>query len=219
MGRHSEPNPTKKGTLFIIAAPSGAGKTTLVRELCKLLPGLAVSISYTTRPQRADEKEGVDYYFVDDTAFDEMIRQDRFLEYETVYDHRYGTPSAWVEEQLNDGNDVILEIDWQGARDVRRIIPDCVSIFILPPSLWTLENRLRERGKDLDSAINKRMHAAKDELSHYTEFDYLVKNDDLDKAVTELKTIIESIRLGKPCNIPDYKEFAARLMAENGDFR
>lgn len=203
------------GTLFIIAAPSGTGKTTLVRALCNNLPNLLVSISCTTRPKRTDEKEGVDYYFIDKETFDEMVRKNQFLEHECVFDHYYGTPKQWVENQLASGNDIILEIDWQGARDVRTLMPDkVVSIFILPPAFATLENRLQERRQDNEETIRRRMRDALNELSHYREFDYLVINDDLDKALMEISKIVEYRRKGEQYLGPDLKEFAESLMAE-----
>ena len=205
------------GNLYVIAAPSGAGKTTLVQALCKSMPDLRVSISCTTRPQRPGEKEGVDYYFIDKKKFDDMVADNQFLEHERVFDHFYGTPRQWVEEQIETGNDVILEIDWQGARDVRQLMPDrVVSIFILPPAFSTLENRLRGRGQDNEKTIRQRMQAALNELSHYQDFEYLVINDDLDKALSELRKIIEYHRRGEKYPVPDWQDFARNLIAEGG---
>ena len=203
------------GILFIIAAPSGTGKTTLVRALCASIPNLLVSISCTTRAKRPDEQESVDYYFVDDKTFDKMVANDQFLEYKHVFDYRYGTPRLWVEQQLQAGKDVILEIDWQGARDMRALMPDkTVSIFILPPDFATLEERLRGRGQNNEATIQRRMREALDELSHYNEFEYLIINDTFTSAQAELKAIIEAKRRGEPYVAPDRHEFAARLMAE-----
>lgn len=203
------------GTLFIIAAPSGTGKTSLVRKLCASVPDLLVSISCTTRAQRPGEQEGVDYYFVDDKSFDKMVADHLFLEYKHVYEYRYGTPREWVEQQLQTGKDVILEIDWQGARDVRSMMPDkTVSIFILPPAFTTLEERLRGRGQDNEATVRLRMREAVKELSHYNEFDYLVVNDEFTSTLAELKAIIEARRNGKQYKAADQNEFAAQLMAE-----
>ena len=205
------------GTLFIIAAPSGTGKTTLVRSLCDSTPNLQVSVSCTTRPQRPGEKEGVDYYFIDKKTFDEMVAKNEFLEHKCVFDHYYGTPKKWVEDQLANSNDVILEIDWQGARDVRQMMPDkVISIFILPPAFTTLEQRLRARQQDDEATIKRRMQDAMIELSHYPEFDYLVINDNLDKAVSELINIVEHRRRGEKYLMPDIRDFAEELMAEAG---
>jgi guanylate kinase len=203
------------GTLFIIAAPSGTGKTSLVRALCESIPNLLVSISCTTRAKRPDEQEGVDYYFVDNKTFDEMVDRGQFLEYKEVFGNRYGTPLQWVEQQLQSGNDIILEIDWQGARDMRAMMPDkTVGIFILPPAFATLEERLRGRAQDDDTTIRRRMQDALEELSHFDEFDYLVINDEFPSALAELRSIIEARRAGGQYNGPDRREFAARLMAE-----
>lgn len=203
------------GTLFIIAAPSGTGKTTLVRSLCARVPDLRVSISCTTRPQRPGEQDGVDYYFIDDATFDEMVANGQFLEHERVFGYHYGTPRQWVEEQLRAGNDIILEIDWQGARDVHALLPErTVSIFILPPAFATLEQRLHGRGQDDAGTIRRRMRDALAELSHYREFDYLVINDELERAVSELGQIVAYRRRGERYPAPDLHEFAERLMAE-----
>ncbi len=207
----------KRGTLFIISAPSGAGKTTLVRALSYQLPNLLISISCTTRPKRPAEQDGVDYYFVNNATFDYMVEQDQFLEYATVFDYRYGTPRAWVEDKLTSGNDVMLEIDWQGAQDVRRHKPGCKSIFILPPSIMTLDQRLRDRKEDLDSTIKRRTQDALTELSHYREYDYLVVNDDIQTALKELKSIIEAIHQEVPYSGPDNRDFAERLMTSGSD--
>ena len=183
----------RKGALFIICAPSGAGKTSLVRALVDTIPDLYVSISYTTRPPRPSEKHGVDYFFVRKDEFQALLEQKRFLEHATVFDHLYGTSRAWVEEQLTDGKDIILEIDWQGAQQVRSIIKDAVNIFILPPSLAALEERLKGRGDD-EPNIHRRMRDAVSEIEHYGEFDYLVANDFFDRTLKQLSAIIISAR-------------------------
>ena len=178
-----------KGTLFIIAAPSGGGKTSLVKELVAQTKDLIVSISHTTRSPRPGEVDGTDYHFVTEQAFLDMMERGDFLEHAQVFDNYYGTSQRWVEEQLDAGKDVILEIDWQGARQVRRIMPDSIGIFILPPSRQTLEARLRSRGQDSDEIIARRMQDAKSEISHYGEFDYLVVNDDFEVALADLAAI------------------------------
>lgn len=187
------PSPKRKGTLFIISAPSGAGKTSLVRALVETIPDLSVSISHTTRPPRSHEKHGVDYYFVNETEFQDLLEQNLFLEHATVFDHRYGTSRAWMEEQLADGRDIILEIDWQGAQQARSVMKDTVNIFILPPSLAALEERLKGRGDD-ERNIRRRMRDAVSEIEHYGEFDYLVVNDFFDRTLKKLSAIIIGVR-------------------------
>jgi len=184
-----------KGTLFIISAPSGAGKTSLVKVLCEDNVALRTSVSFTTRSIRPGEENGVHYHFVNHDDFEAMLERSEFLESANVFGNYYGTSQVWVEEQLNSGTDVILEIDWQGALQVRKLIPDSVSIFILPPSRQALEERLNGRGQDDAEVIAKRMAQAKDEMSHYSEFEYLVINDDFNVALSELRTIITAQRL------------------------
>ena len=208
------------GTLFIITAASGTGKTTLVHSLCEQLDNLKVSISCTTRPKRPGEEDGVDYHFIDENRFQEMVAANLFLEHELVFDHHYGTPRKWVEDELDKGNDVILEIDWQGARDIRQLLPDqSVSIFILPPSFSTLEVRLRDRGLDSEETIQKRMRENLEELSHYREFDYLMVNDDIETALDELIRIVESRRNGTAIERPDLRKFAEQVMTEGRQFK
>lgn len=184
-----------KGTLFIISAPSGAGKTSLVKKLVADEPDLVVSVSHTTRKMRPGEQNGVDYHFVDQASFETMIEHSAFLEHARVFDNFYGTSQQHVEKQLLVGNDVILEIDWQGARQVRRLITDCQSIFILPPSSAVLRQRLESRGQDDKSVIDRRMQDAVNEMSHYAEFDYMVVNDDFEEALQQLRCIIRATRL------------------------
>ncbi len=184
-----------KGTLFIISAPSGAGKTSLVKALCEDNDTLRTSVSFTTRPIRPGEENGVHYHFVNHDTFEAMLERSEFLESANVFGNYYGTSQVWVEEQLNAGTDVILEIDWQGALQVRKLLPDSVSIFILPPSRQALEERLNGRGQDDAEVIAKRMAQAKDEMSHYSEFEYLVINDDFNEALSELRVIITAQRL------------------------
>ncbi|MCB1616540.1 MAG: guanylate kinase [Pseudomonadales bacterium] len=184
-----------RGTLFIIAAPSGAGKTSLVKALAGRSHHLKVSVSHTTRPMRATEVDGVNYHFIDVAHFEEMLEQGIFLEYAEVFGNYYGTSQAWVEDQLQKGEDVLLEIDWQGAQQVKRLMPDCVYIFILPPSLQALKNRLDSRGQDNPLIIERRLAEAVNEISHYPESDYLVVNDDFDQALGDLLAIVRSTRL------------------------
>lgn len=182
------------GSLFIVAAPSGAGKTSLVNALVAQQADIALSISHTTRAARAGEMNGKDYFFVMLEQFIAMQGEGAFLESATVFDHSYGTSSEAVFEQLKAGIDVILEIDWQGAEQVRRNYPDSTSIFILPPSKQALEQRLRGRGQDNEDVIARRMRDAENEISHYVEFDYLIVNDDFELALTELVAIISARR-------------------------
>jgi guanylate kinase len=181
---------SSRGTLFIVSAPSGAGKTSLVNALVERLPTISLSVSHTTRPIRPGETDRVHYHFVDDAVFDSMVTRDAFLEHADVFGHRYGTALAPVEERLAAGEDVILEIDWQGARQVRAAVPEAVGIFVLPPSRETLLERLRSRGKDSDAVIEGRMAAADEEMSHQDEFDYQVVNDDFDTALEALGLIV-----------------------------
>ncbi len=183
------------GTLYIISAPSGAGKTSLVHALLEACLGLTVSVSHTTRVQREAERDGVHYHFVDEQSFLAMIEAGAFLEHASVFGNRYGTAIQPVRDRLRQGVDVILEIDWQGARQVRAAMPDAVSVFILPPSRIELEQRLRGRGQDSDEVIERRMRDAVNEMSHYAEYDYLVVNDDFREARADLLAIIRSRRL------------------------
>lgn len=183
------------GTLYTISAPSGAGKTSLVASLLASCDNLKVSVSHTTRPKRKGEQDGVNYHFVDEAAFQSLLQQNAFLEYAKVFNHYYGTSAEWVQGQLESGNDVILEIDWQGATQIRRLVPDCVGIFILPPSLETLAKRLTGRGQDAPEVIRYRLEQAQQEISHNGEADFLIINDDFNSALRELQSIIISQRL------------------------
>ena len=183
------------GTLFIVSAPSGGGKTSLVNALLGANENLSVSISHTTRPRRPGEQDGVDYHFVDQTRFLEMIAQGAFLEHAQVFGNRYGTARESVNTELQQGRDVILEIDWQSARQVRSLMPEAVAIFILPPSYEELERRLRKRDSDDDKTIKRRMDEAASELSHYREYQYLVINDDFHRALADLQAIVRACRL------------------------
>ena len=184
-----------QGTLYTISAPSGAGKTSLVAELLKRTAQLSVSISHTTRAMRPGEQDGVNYHFISHNEFHEMLGRAAFLEHAQVFDNFYGTSQQWVESELARGEDVILEIDWQGAQQVRRLMPETIAIFILPPSREALNERLTGRGQDDDSVIQRRMDAAVAEMSHYVEGDYVVINDDFDVALADLESIIRARRL------------------------
>ena len=184
-----------KGTLFIVSAPSGAGKTSLLKKLIGQDELLHVSLSYTTRPMRPGEVDGKDYHFVDHEGFLSKVEDGSFLEHAKVFDNYYGTDRQEVNEQLDQGFDVILEIDWQGAQQIRSQMFDTVSIFILPPSEEELRHRLEGRGQDNEEVIARRMSAARTEISHYLEYDYLVINDDFDQALQEMKSIVQADRL------------------------
>ena len=186
---------SKAGTLYIVSAPSGAGKTTLVGALLKDMPDIKASISHTTRPMRPGEKEGINYHFVSEETFLSLINKEAFLEHAQVYNHFYGTSKEWVEKTLSEGIDVILEIDWQGAEQIRDLIPESKSIFILPPSLEALEERLIKRGQDDPIVIKRRLAAAKEEISHYMMADYLLINDGFDETLVEFNSIILHERL------------------------
>jgi guanylate kinase len=184
----------KAGRLFVITAPSGAGKTSLIDALVRADPSLKLSISYTTRAPRPGEKDGVDYHFVDEPAFLGMQERGEFLESAEVHGYRYGTSKKVITEALARGEDLILEIDWQGARQVRRIYPECVGIFILPPSIEELERRMRSRGQDADAVIRRRLDNARGEMEHAGEFHYAIINKDFDTARQELAAIIRKER-------------------------
>jgi len=208
----------KPGNLFIVSAPSGAGKTTLVQKLVADQPDLDVSISHTTRPRRAGEQDGVDYHFVTAEEFEALIDRDRFLEHARVFDHYYGTSREWVGEQLAAGRDIILEIDWQGARQVRRLLPGAVGIFILPPSYQTLQQRLGGRGDDAET-VARRMHDAAQELSHYNEYDFLVINDDLDAATARMGDIVRAAAHGYDRQRAFFDEFVGGMLREAPGFQ
>ena len=201
------------GKLYIISAPSGAGKTSLVKQMAADLDDLLVSVSHTTRQQRPGEIHGRDYYFVSEEEFQAMLAQQDFLEYAQVFDHYYGTARQTVTENLNAGSDLILEIDWQGARQIRKKMPECLSIFILPPSTAVLEQRLRKRGQDSELIISRRMQDAVAEMQHYDEYDYLLVNDDFDQALMQLKSIVISERLRKTRQKPALAALLAELLS------
>jgi guanylate kinase len=183
-------NTGRRGRLFVIAAPSGAGKTSLVRALMERVPALRFSISYTTRARRPTEEHGRDYFFVGKDEFSRMVDAGEFLEHATVFDNSYGTSRGQVDQSLSGGQDLIPEIDSQGAAQVRRALPECVSIFILPPSRAELERRLRGRGTDTEEVIQRRLRDAASDMAHWREFDRVVVNDDFDRALGELEAIV-----------------------------
>lgn len=183
------------GTLYIISAPSGGGKTSLVNALIASMTDITVSISYTTRPQRPGEFDNVNYHFIDETTFHELSAQGAFLEHAQVFGNYYATGKQWVEDKLATGQDVILEIDWQGAQQIRRLMPQYVGIFILPPSREVLYARLKQRAQDNPAIIEKRMAQASNEIKHYNEYDFLVVNDDFEHALSDLRAIVRAKRL------------------------
>ncbi len=194
---------SSKGILYTVSAPSGAGKTSLVNALVQSNPEVCVSVSHTTRPQRPGEKDGVNYHFVDHDQFEAMLAQDAFLEHARVFNNLYGTSRHWVLETLEQGLDVILEIDWQGAKQVREQLPETVSLFILPPSLASLRQRLTGRGQDNPEVIEARMNEAISEMSHFQDADYLIINDDFTTALAQFQALITSqhLRLGRQAQI------------------
>jgi guanylate kinase len=184
-----------KGILYIISAPSGAGKSSLVRAIVHKLADVVVSVSHTTRPMREGEVDGQDYHFIDVSRFSAMVEQGDFLEHAQVFGNYYGTSKQSIEAQLLSGKDVILEIDWQGARQIRQRMNDSKSVYILPPSISALKQRLSNRGQDTDEVIDARMREAVSEMSHYGEFDYIVINDDFDEATEQLASIFVCNRM------------------------
>jgi guanylate kinase len=202
------------GHLYIVSAPSGAGKTSLVNALLAADPGLTVSVSHTTRPVRPGETDGTDYHFVSREQFQRMLDRGDFLEHATVFGNLYGTSRSWVLETLRSDRDVILEIDWQGARQVRRRIAGAYWIFILPPSLPALQARLKGRGQDGEDVISARMHDAVSEMSHYDEADYIVINDDFGRALSDLQSILRGNRLRRAVQTARYRELIRELLSE-----
>ncbi len=204
----------KPGTLFVVAAPSGAGKSTLVNALLAREPGIVLSISYTDRAPRPGESDGKHYHFVTPEVFDAMAARGEFYEYAVVHGDRKGTARTAVEPILASGRDVLLEIDWQGARQVRAVKPDCVSIFILPPSRAELERRLRNRAADSEATIVRRLAASREEISHAHEFDCVIVNDDFGRAVDELQSIVHTVRTGRRPDCGRHEQLIGQLLAE-----
>jgi guanylate kinase len=183
------------GNIFIVCAPSGAGKTSLVKALLAHEPGVRLSISHTTRPIRPGEEDGRDYHFISRGLFEQMIGRGEFLESAEVHGNLYGTSQPWIEAQRRSGRDILLEIDWQGAQQVRRLIPEAIGVFILPPSMEVLRQRLTDRRQDSPAVIESRLHAARGEIAHLDEFDYVIINGEFDEAVADLVAIVRSPRL------------------------
>ncbi len=198
--------------LFVFAAPSGAGKTTLVQAVTRNHPGLRFSISYTTREQRRNEADGIDYLFVDKDTFEKLRAEGEMLESATVFDNLYGTSRKQVEQHLAEGHHVILEIDWQGAQQVRESMPEAITIFILPPSLQELEQRLRDRRTDSDAVIERRLSDAVSDMSHWVEFDYVIINDDLDRAVADIEAVMAGQGSASATDNPELRETVARIL-------
>lgn len=206
-----------RGILFIVSAPSGAGKTSLLRALLPTDDNLVLSVSHTTRAPRPGEKDGVHYHFVPEDKFLQMAARGAFLEQAEVFGNYYGTSEATVRRQLLSGHDLVLEIDWQGARQVRKAFPDAVSIFIAPPSIEALRERLSGRGQDDQATIERRMADARRELSHYAEYDYLVINDLFEQALEELKCIVHSERLRTPRSAERHLQALRGMLGETGE--
>jgi guanylate kinase len=183
------------GNLFVISAPSGAGKTSLVHALLNINPQIDLSVSYTTREPRVGEHDGKDYHFVSRDAFLAMAARGEFLESAEVYGNLYGTSQTWINLENAKGRDILLEIDWQGAAQIRRLFPESISVFILPPSLEALAQRLKSRGKDNDAVIAKRMKAVREDVAHIAEFDYVIINDNLNEALRELNAVVLATKL------------------------
>ncbi|HLY52943.1 MAG TPA: guanylate kinase [Steroidobacteraceae bacterium] len=204
----------KRGRLYVISAPSGAGKTSLVKALLDAEPRLRLSISHTTRTRRPTEIEGREYYFVSKAQFEQLVERHEFLEHARVFDNDYGTSRGFVEAELAQGHDVLLEIDWQGAQQVRRALSDCVSIFVLPPARASLAERLARRATDTGEVIRRRLRDAAGDMSHCREFDYAVVNDDFDRAVADLKRIIEGRGEELRSDRPELEPLLAELLAD-----
>jgi guanylate kinase len=183
------------GALFIVSSPSGGGKTSLVKALLEAEPDVRLSVSYTTRPVRPGEVDGRDYHFVTPPVFERMLEAGEFLESAVIYGNRYGTSQKWIERERGEGRDVLLEIDWQGAQQVRRLMRQVVSIFILPPSPEVLESRLRGRGQDSEEVVARRLASAREEISHVSEYEYVIINDDFNRAALDLRSIVRAERL------------------------
>ena len=202
-----------RGTLYIVAAPSGAGKSSLVNAVLSRETGIALSISFTSRKARPGERHAQHYHFISKEDFESMIAKGDFFEHALVHGDYKGTAKQSVEPQLAAGKDVLLEIDWQGARQVREKLPDVISIFILPPSKEALETRMRNRGQDSEQVITQRLANAREEMSHYSEFDYLIVNEHFDAAVSELRAIFQAQRLKQDAQQQRYATLIGHLLA------
>jgi guanylate kinase len=219
VGRHATPSEgqtgaSRRGLMLVLSSPSGAGKTTLSRKLIENDPSIDLSVSVTTRAPRNGEVDGRHYHFIDDTRFDAMVKTGDLLEWAEVFGNRYGTPREPVEASLAAGRDILFDIDWQGTQQLNlKARGDIASIFVLPPSMSELERRLRMRAQDEEETIQRRMHKAADELSHWAEYDYVIVNDDLDKAFGEVRTILAAERL-KRWRQPWVSAYVRRLQAE-----
>ena len=199
------------GNLFIVCAASGTGKTSLVRELLKADPGIELSVSYTTRQPRPGEVDGREYHFVSPQNFEQLLERGEFLESAQVHGNYYGTSQRWIAAQRASGSDIVLEIDWQGATQVRKLIPDSIGVFILPPSFEALTARLNKRAQDLPEVIARRLAAARAEISHFTEFDYVIINDKFDAAVRDLSSIVHARRLLLPAQLVRHQDLINRM--------
>ncbi len=199
------------GNLFIISAPSGAGKTSLVHALLNINPQIDVSVSYTTRDPRPGEHDGKDYHFVSSETFLAMAKRGEFLESAEVYGNLYGTSQTWISRENSRGRDILLEIDWQGAAQIRGQFPECISVFILPPSMKALEERLKKRGKDNDAVIARRMAAVREDVAHVAEFDYVIINDNLNDALRELNAVVLSAKLRSAGQLTRHQELINQL--------
>ena len=200
------------GQLYVISAPSGAGKTSLVKALLESTPNLEVSVSHTTRDIRPGETDGINYHFVDQSEFESIRDANGFFEWAQVFGNFYGTSSQTVQERLADGIDVILEIDWQGARQIKALVNTAISIFVLPPSTAALRSRLTDRGQDNDEIIEGRMQAARDEMAHYREADFIVLNDDFETALHDLQSIVRAQRLSQETQSRELTRVIADLL-------
>ncbi len=202
---------TTPGNLFILSAPSGTGKTSLIEALSQTDIDLSLSVSYTSRSMRLGEVEGRDYYFVERKIFEQMLEHGEFLESAEVYGNLYGTSQKWINKAIDSGQDILLEIDTQGAQQVRRVFSNAVSIFVLPPSIKVLETRLRNRNQDCEEAIARRMAAARQEISHVREYDYVIINENLDKALRELVCVVQAERLRMAVQLVRHHDLVMRL--------
>lgn len=203
-----------KGQLFVVAAPSGGGKTSLIKAIVSHMDNVAVSISYTTRPMRPGEQDGIDYFFVEEATFIDMIHSNAFVEHAKVFNYYYGTSVEQINAHLESGVDIILDIDWQGAEQIRRLFAEAITIFVIPPALKVLEQRLRGRKQDEMEVIHQRMTEAKNEMMHYAEFDYLIVNDVFEQAQTELSAIIVANRLKIKQQVVRQKKLLSFLLTD-----